>query len=255
MALNKRIESLVKKANELKILCEVDIAIILQDLRENNEALWASQEEVEEIVTRFSTLPAVDKGKKSTTLESYLTANVKNKYEKNKKIAKKNDNIEMTHLLKEFINKKMSIKDFDMRQTNSLVSFLGDAKKILEKKNQEFDKMEQQHQSHSAIFASHSHDHFPRHQLQQQQPHATLDREVQERLINDNSFMETTYENQRVMDFFWESNVGSSQSTNFVGGGNNWDFYQTNVGSNAENNACLSSPKENANSSVKDRNE
>ncbi|XP_051152395.1 agamous-like MADS-box protein AGL80 [Andrographis paniculata] len=69
----KRSKGLAKKAEQLQILCGVDIAIIgHRQGGESNAILWPSPEVVEERVNKFMEFPALERNKKMVTQESYL---------------------------------------------------------------------------------------------------------------------------------------------------------------------------------------
>ncbi|XP_051152394.1 agamous-like MADS-box protein AGL80 [Andrographis paniculata] len=71
--LSKRSEGLAKKAEQLQILCGVDIAIIgHRQGGEGNVILWPSPEAVEERVNKFMEFPELERKKKMVTHESYL---------------------------------------------------------------------------------------------------------------------------------------------------------------------------------------
>ncbi|XP_051133296.1 uncharacterized protein LOC127252954 [Andrographis paniculata] len=71
--LAKRTEGFLKKAEQLKTLCGVDMAIIgHKQGGESNMILWPSPEEVAERVDKFMEFPLLERNKKMVTHEKYI---------------------------------------------------------------------------------------------------------------------------------------------------------------------------------------
>ncbi|XP_027158338.1 agamous-like MADS-box protein AGL80 [Coffea eugenioides] len=141
--LNKRRESLFKKANELSTLCDVNVALIVQDLKQNDEVLWPSHEDVEEKVRRFINMPDFERYSKSKTQANYLSDLVENKYQNVAKFSKKNDQRESGNYIFKLSNQSITAEKFDMRQTNGLINLFSIVTNMLGERKQEFDKLKQ----------------------------------------------------------------------------------------------------------------
>ncbi|KAL3506602.1 hypothetical protein ACH5RR_031984 [Cinchona calisaya] len=266
--LNKNQESLFKKANELSILCDVKVAIIIQDSKENNEALWPSREEVEEKITRFLAKPDFEKYKKYSTLENYLNDVVKTKHENIEKLSEKSNGREREYLMRELLNGKNSIKDFDTKQTNGLTNLLTDTMQMLRKRKQELNTLEQQQQQQLPLVAkslSYQPSYFQQHESpieissqvanQYNDPmkpstitysyDATSDQDFFVELLQHKEFMETMYGDQSCINFN-RKNVAESS------GQDDASFHQIMDGTSID--TCLKTLEKNANSSIGDKN-
>ncbi|XP_051152393.1 uncharacterized protein LOC127266250 [Andrographis paniculata] len=98
--LSKRAEGLVKKAEQLQILCGVDIAIIgHRQTGESNAILWPSPEAVAERVNKFMEFPTIERNKKMVTHEKYVEQNVNSERENMAKLKRATEVKEGHHLL------------------------------------------------------------------------------------------------------------------------------------------------------------
>ncbi|XP_051152396.1 glycine-rich cell wall structural protein 1-like [Andrographis paniculata] len=121
-----RTEGLVKKAEQLQILCGAEIAIIgHQQDGENNAILWPSPEAVEDRVNKFMEFPVIERNKKMVTHESYIEQNVNSERESLAKMQK-------AMAVKEG-NQLLAKKPLDMMETTELQMVKAMAAEMLKK--------------------------------------------------------------------------------------------------------------------------
>lgn len=137
----RRLDSLFKKANELSILCGIEIVIIIHNPDEGHSTLWPSQDKVMNGVMKFLTIPERERLKKMVLQEKFLTDKVQDMAEKLLKIQKKNEETEMGFLMNQLIDGK-TFDELDIRQLIGLDQFVDEKLKKLQNRNDELDEVQ-----------------------------------------------------------------------------------------------------------------
>lgn len=127
----KRTTSLFKQAEELSVLCAIQIAIIIFSPWETSPIYWPSEAQATEIFKNYLKKPEVVRMKKLIKLETYLSEKEKAKEEDIRKMEQKNDEMEMEFLFCELIKGK-SMNELDVRQTKGLLKLAALKKAKLE---------------------------------------------------------------------------------------------------------------------------
>nr|XP_016433373.1 PREDICTED: agamous-like MADS-box protein AGL80 [Nicotiana tabacum] len=115
VVLQERMETLFKKAEELSILCGVEIGIVVfSPHKKNAEYEWPSRDKFKQLLMRFLDKPLVERLKKLTTHEEFLRKEI----EKNvRKIdPQKTEEKEMEQLFKQLYHGKKTVFELDRRQ-------------------------------------------------------------------------------------------------------------------------------------------
>ncbi|KAL6569380.1 hypothetical protein OROMI_013894 [Orobanche minor] len=141
--LKRRLESLYKKANELSILCNIEIFIILLNPNEGNLTLWPSQDEAMNGISKFLNFPAQERVKKMVLQEKLLTDKIEDMAEKVSKLRKKNEETEMRILMKQVVDGK-SLDEIDLDKLNGLNHFVDEKLIKLRKRSDELDEIQTQ---------------------------------------------------------------------------------------------------------------
>ncbi|KAI3443808.1 hypothetical protein Pfo_000473 [Paulownia fortunei] len=127
----KRADSLLKKWNELSILCGVDMGIIVHKQGgENNAILWSSPIIFRERLQKFLDFPNMERTKRMVTHKKFMEQTIDVEIEnllKSKKITKLKKS---RHLMNKLIQVKYS-NELELYQLNGLKSFVGEMLKKL----------------------------------------------------------------------------------------------------------------------------
>nr|AFX72869.1 MADS-box protein AGL80 [Aquilegia coerulea] len=98
---------LIKKTEELSILCGVEACAIIHDgPNDLNPTVWPSPEEAQHVVNRFKNLPEMGKNKRMTNPEDYLKQRNKKLVKKIKQQQLENREMEMTEVMYQALNGK-----------------------------------------------------------------------------------------------------------------------------------------------------
>ncbi|KAK4420477.1 hypothetical protein Salat_1998100 [Sesamum alatum] len=135
-------ESLIKKANELSILCGVSIGIVLHKPLENNAVLWPSPEVFSDRLRKFLDFSESERAKKMVTHEKYLHHRLNDENEDLSKSHNKKELKESQLLLNELLIRGKDFSRINLVQLNDLQSFAAQMLKKLEFKDDEFNEQE-----------------------------------------------------------------------------------------------------------------
>ncbi|OIS96776.1 PREDICTED: MADS-box transcription factor 23-like [Nicotiana attenuata] len=115
VVLQERMETLFKKAEELSVLCDVEIGIIVFSPDKKNVVYeWPSRDKFKQLLMRYLDKPLVERLKKLTTNEMFL---MKEMDAKMKKIEQqKTEEKEMEQLFSQLYLGEKTVFDLDKRQ-------------------------------------------------------------------------------------------------------------------------------------------
>lgn len=122
----KRKQSLMKKLDELSILCDLQACAIIKDPFEPKVEVWPKDNVAfQNVLNQFMTMSAIEKSKKMTNNESYIKKRIRKVEEQlNKQIMMNRDTV-VANMLAECLIGKLSPADLNLTDLNSLVSMIG----------------------------------------------------------------------------------------------------------------------------------
>ncbi|PIN08171.1 MADS box transcription factor [Handroanthus impetiginosus] len=136
----KRANGLLKNANDLSILCGVDIGIVVhRQGGPNNEILWPSPSIFRERLQRFMDFPQSERSRKMVTHDKYVEQTMNSEAQDVPKLEKKVVLKESHQLLNEVVQGK-SIEELDMYQLNGLSSLVDEMLEMIEKKENQLNQ-------------------------------------------------------------------------------------------------------------------
>ncbi|KAK6118630.1 hypothetical protein DH2020_047622 [Rehmannia glutinosa] len=133
----KRVQSLTNKANELSILCGVDVAMVVHKPTTNNEVLWPCPETFRERLQKFLDFPEFERAKKMVVHDKHLDNRLKEETKDAVKSHNKMDMKECQLLMNELVMKGKDFNEVDLVQLNKLQSFADEMLKKLGKRDEE----------------------------------------------------------------------------------------------------------------------
>ncbi|KAI3459808.1 hypothetical protein Pfo_016471 [Paulownia fortunei] len=142
-AFTKMVENLTQKANDLSILCGVDICIVIHKPTQNNAVLWPCPEIFGERLRKFMDFSELERSKKIVIHEKYLEQRLNYETEYVQKSHNKKDQKESQLLMNELLMQGKNFNEVDMVQLNSLQSFTAVMLKKLENRDEELNSEQQ----------------------------------------------------------------------------------------------------------------
>ncbi|XP_049358845.1 MADS-box transcription factor PHERES 2-like [Solanum verrucosum] len=134
--LDRRVTSLFKKAEELSILCDIEIAIIIFRPGSIQPIAWKSASLAQDVLTRYLSCEANERIKNFVKHETYLQRKAEKKEKQISKLEKMNEEKEMELLFNQLVEGK-SINELDARQIKGLLKVCAaKTAKINERKEQ-----------------------------------------------------------------------------------------------------------------------
>lgn len=115
-----RSEGLLKKVNELSILCGINAAVVIHRRDENNATLWPSPEIYMERMHKFLNFTAVERERKMVTHDKYLDKRAVDESKNLFKSQKTNGILEGELVTDELINGKISYEQLDLIHLNNM---------------------------------------------------------------------------------------------------------------------------------------
>ncbi|XP_010558917.1 PREDICTED: agamous-like MADS-box protein AGL80 [Tarenaya hassleriana] len=135
-SLKKRKLGLVKKVQELTILCDVKACLIIFSADEAAPLVWPNPEVARGLLDRYFALPDIERSKKATNQESYLRDKTGKAQEQLLKSQKKNREAEMDHLMFEINNGNKRLSDLSTNEVYSLISYSREKIGLLRKRGE-----------------------------------------------------------------------------------------------------------------------
>ncbi|KAK6774105.1 hypothetical protein RDI58_029344 [Solanum bulbocastanum] len=133
---DRRETSLFKKAEELSILCDVEVAIIIFRPGKIQPIAWKSTSLAQDVLMRYLSFIEFKRLEKLVTHEDYLQKKVDKKEEQISKLEKMNDAKEMEILFHQLVEGK-SIHELDAREMKGLLKvFAAKMAKLDERKKE-----------------------------------------------------------------------------------------------------------------------
>ncbi|KAI3443809.1 hypothetical protein Pfo_000474 [Paulownia fortunei] len=140
----KRADGLIKKANELSILCGVDMGIIVHKQGgENNAILWPSPVIFKERLQKFLDFPNMERTRKMVTHEKFIEQIMDAETEILSKSKKRTELKKSQQSMNKLIQDKY-FDELDLYQLNGLNSLADEMLKKLQKRDNELNDEQQQ---------------------------------------------------------------------------------------------------------------
>uniref|UniRef100_A0A3Q7GK55 MADS-box domain-containing protein n=1 Tax=Solanum lycopersicum TaxID=4081 RepID=A0A3Q7GK55_SOLLC len=117
---DKRLKGLLKKTDELKTLCDVEVATVIYDPYRNEPYAFPNNNVVRNTFIKFKELPILDRSKNMVTREEFTKKRIKKLEEQLQKIRKENRVKEMTNEMYELFNRKTHSVDMSTSYLNDL---------------------------------------------------------------------------------------------------------------------------------------
>ncbi|KAG5606958.1 hypothetical protein H5410_028450 [Solanum commersonii] len=117
---NKRLKGLLKKSDELKILCDVEVATVIYDPYRNKPYTFPNNDDVRNTFIKFKELPTLDRSKNVVTREEFTMQRIKKLEEQLQKVRKENRVKEMTNEMYELFERKTISVDMNPSYFNDL---------------------------------------------------------------------------------------------------------------------------------------
>ncbi|OMO69196.1 Transcription factor, MADS-box [Corchorus capsularis] len=133
-SLKKRRLGLIKKVNELSILCGVPACMIMYSPDESQPTVWPSSEVARYMIARFRSMPEMEQLKKMMNQETYLRERFNKSQEQVVKCHKKNRKAEMDHLMHQIFNLGRPIDSLSMSEMSGLAWMADEQMKAIRKR-------------------------------------------------------------------------------------------------------------------------
>uniref|UniRef100_M1DGF8 Mads box protein n=1 Tax=Solanum tuberosum TaxID=4113 RepID=M1DGF8_SOLTU len=117
---NKRLKGLLKKSDELKTLCDVEVATVIYGPYRNEPYTFPNNDVVRNTFIKFKELPTLDRSKNMVTREEFTMQRIKKLEEQLQKVRKENRVKEMTNEMYEVFERKIVSVDMNPSYLNDL---------------------------------------------------------------------------------------------------------------------------------------
>lgn len=136
----KRKNNLLKKVDELSTLCGIEACAIVQGPHEPQPHIWPSSWGVHRVLSKFRTMPELEKNKKMMNQETFMRQQVLKAKEKVEKLRKGNWEQEMTMIMFQCLNaEKIMHDDTSMIDLNDLAWLIDQNLKDIHRRLEEVD--------------------------------------------------------------------------------------------------------------------
>ncbi|KAH0755105.1 hypothetical protein KY290_025375 [Solanum tuberosum] len=117
---NKRLKGILKNSNELKTLCDVEVATVIYGPYRNEPYTFPNNDVVRNTFIMFKELPTLDRSKNMVTREEFTMQRIKKLEEQLQKVRKENRAKEMTNEIYEVFERKTVSVDMNPSYLNDL---------------------------------------------------------------------------------------------------------------------------------------
>ncbi|KAH0676299.1 hypothetical protein KY285_024100 [Solanum tuberosum] len=117
---NKRLKGILKKSDELKTLCDVEVATVIYGPYRNEPYTFPNNDVVRNTFIKFKELPTLDRSKNMVTREEFTMQRIKKLEEQLQKVRKENRVKEMTNEMYEVFERKTVSVDLNPSYLNDL---------------------------------------------------------------------------------------------------------------------------------------
>lgn len=135
-SLKKRKHGLLKKVQELSILCGVKACVIVYPPKEEEPVFWPSQIEVEQMLRKFEAIPYIEKSGKKIEQETYLKERVKKLEAQMKQLNSTNREMENKHYLHQIYRAGKTLREFPPIDLDNLKGYVEERRRAIERRRQ-----------------------------------------------------------------------------------------------------------------------
>lgn len=139
-SLKKRRLGLMKKMSELTTLCGIRACLIIYSPNESEPVVWPSHAEVQQQLKEYWKMPEIDRLKKMVNQEIYLKEKITKAKEQLKKLQRRNNEVEMGHLLRQIAQGKR-IDEFNNGELHGLIWLVEEKMGEIQKRMEFFHKL------------------------------------------------------------------------------------------------------------------
>ncbi|KAK7269484.1 hypothetical protein RIF29_22213 [Crotalaria pallida] len=115
----KRKKGIMKKVNELTILCGVDACAIISNPHDSQTEIWPNKEGVKKVIKRYQSALVIDKTK-NMNRESFVTQRISKAQEQVDKQRKENHEKEMTRVMFNYMESRRLPQNWTVEDLNDL---------------------------------------------------------------------------------------------------------------------------------------
>ncbi|KAK4716689.1 hypothetical protein R3W88_015027 [Solanum pinnatisectum] len=117
---NKRLKGFLKKSDELKTLCDIEVATIIYGPYRNEPYTFPNNDVVRNIFIKFKELPTLERSKNMVTREEFTMQRIKKLEQQIQKVRKENRVKEMTNEMSMVFERKIVSVDMNPSYLNDL---------------------------------------------------------------------------------------------------------------------------------------
>lgn len=123
-SLKRRLTGLMKKVNELSILCDMPASLVVFNREEDQLAAWPSPEAAKSLIDKFYSLTDHERTMKAVDSESYVQTNIEKIEKKLADTRKVITELEMEHLMFDLQNGR-ELANLSPTEVDKLISYSG----------------------------------------------------------------------------------------------------------------------------------
>ncbi|CAN1158316.1 MADS-box transcription factor PHERES 2 [Linum perenne] len=135
--MKKRKQGLLKKFEELTILCGIEGTCIIYSPGESEPTVWPSHDVAKEMVMKYMMMPQEDKTKKAVCYEGYIADAILKLEDQLRKMRQRIHNMEMSQLMNEIFHGK-GINGMDVAELDRLSELIKEKMSDLHKRKSVF---------------------------------------------------------------------------------------------------------------------
>ncbi|KAL5076353.1 hypothetical protein RYX36_015337, partial [Vicia faba] len=142
---------ILKKIEELSILCGVDACAIIYGENSPQAEVWPSRVGVRSVLYRFMRLPELERSRKMIDLEGFLSESIMKAQDQLRKQIEENQKKEMTYLISKFMHTgEYSMENMSLTKVTNLKAFIDNSLKEVEQRLNSMDVHDQEEVANGA---------------------------------------------------------------------------------------------------------
>ncbi|CAI8597691.1 unnamed protein product [Vicia faba] len=147
----KKKSGILKKIEELSILCGVDACAIIYGENSPKAEVWPSRIGVRSVLYRFMRLPELERSRKMIDLEDFLSESIMKVQDQLRKQIEENQQKEMTYLISKFMHTgEYSMENMSLTKVTNLKAFIDNSLKEVEQRLNSMDVHDQEEVANGA---------------------------------------------------------------------------------------------------------
>ncbi|CAL5202708.1 unnamed protein product [Lathyrus oleraceus] len=147
----KRKDGIINKMNELSTLCGIDACAIIYGENYPQAEVWPSRVGVRNVLSRFMSLPELERSKKMVDLESFLAQSIMKAKGMLRKQVEENQKKEMAYVISQFIHTGgYNMANVSSNDVTSLSAFIDTNLKEVEQRLNSMDVQDQEEVANGA---------------------------------------------------------------------------------------------------------